>query len=91
MESNNCIIQCLLPNNIKGENLSPAAVNMPVKFGNKVIGFISNVTSEVINITFWTTDWSVGVDEETGEEVELNLNYKEPLNYGDLLLGGMGE
>lgn len=73
---NNGITYCFCRNNIAGIKLDKSAINMPITFNGKCLGFITGVDENMITYLLWNKDWCVNVN-ENGDFTSLELNAGE--------------
>lgn len=75
MVTNKNIITVVMKNciGVNGIKLDESAAGMPVKFADRVIGYIKQADAAFIYINLWTSNWGIVYNNTSNEIMELSL------------------
>ena len=75
MTTNKNITTVMMKNciGVNGIKLDESAAGMPVKFTDRVIGYIKQVDAAFVYINLWTSNWGIVYNNTSNELMELSL------------------
>lgn len=75
MTTNKNITTVMMKNciGVNGIKLDESAAGMPVKFADRVIGYIKQVDAAFVYINLWTSNWGIVYNNTSNELMELSL------------------